>query len=347
MGGQDRRLRPQADLKKRIESYEANQQKKGAKAKPRPTEPRPGPAADKNRPGYCYAGVIKPLAGLAIKGAVFHQGFNNCFNGSAGARMYYQVFGKMIAAWRSATFNDPQMPFCIISLCTAGEPQTRENYLKPMYDAGPYIREAQYKTFRDLHDAGDKNIGFVSSFDQRKSFYHPQIKVPVGERAAKWRLVTQYALLTGRDAEEYWLPPSIKEVKIAAGAIRLTMSTAVGMKDESEDKLEGFAIAGKDRRFFPADVNWYTDGGKDARKRPAYSRHTGSEQSLRSGASALPLRLGPQSPGEHRQRFARSPRHAAERRLDSGRDAGEILPAARPAGSRGPKIRGRQDPQRT
>lgn len=265
---------PQADLKKRIDSYNANKEKgkEKGKAAPAPTDLRPGPAADNNRPGRYYAGMIKPLGGLAIKGAAFHQGFNNCFSGSAGARMYYQMFGKMIAAWRG-TFGDPQMPFCIISLCTAGEPQTLENYLKPMYDVGPYIREAQYKTFRDLYDAGDKKIGFVSSFDQRKSFYHPQIKVPVGERVAKWALVTQYELITGRDAEEYWLPPTIKEVKIADGTIKLTMSTAVKMKDESEDKLAGFAIAGKDRRFYPADVDWYSDGAKDNRNRPVYSRN--------------------------------------------------------------------------
>jgi sialate O-acetylesterase len=265
---------PQADLKKRIESYNANKEKMKEKGKtqPAPADLRPGPVADRNRPGYCYASVIRPLAGLAIKGAVFHQGFNNCFNGSAGARMYYQVFGKMISAWRE-TFGNPQMPFCIISLCTAGEPQTRDNYLKPMYDVGPYIREAQYKTFRDFRDAGDKSIGFVSSFDQRKSFYHPQIKIPVGERAAKWALVTQYELITGRDAEEYWLPPSIKEVKIVDGTIRLTLSTAIKMKDESDDKLVGFAIAGEDRRFYPADVNWFADGAKDNRNQPVYARN--------------------------------------------------------------------------
>jgi len=263
---------PQADLKKRIESHNANNKKPKSKGQSVPADLRPGPAADRNRPGFCYAGVIKPLGGLAIKGAVFHQGYNNCFGGSAGARMYYQVFGKMIAAWRE-TFRDPRMPFCIISLCTASEPQTPENYLKPMYDAGPYIREAQYKTFRDLYDAGDKNVGFVSSFDQRKSFYHPQIKIPVGERAAKWALATQYGLLTGGDADEYWLPPAIEEVKIVAGTIRLTMSTATKMKDESTDKLVGFAIAGNDRRFYPADVDWYSDGTKDNRKRPVQSRN--------------------------------------------------------------------------
>lgn len=263
---------PQADLQKRIDSYNARKEKMKESGQPVPSDLRPGPAADGNRPGCRYASVIRPLSGLAIKGAVFHQGFNNCFNGSAGARMYYQVFGKMIAAWRE-TFGDPRMPFCILSLCTAGEPQTSDNYLRPMYDVGAYIREAQYKTFRDLYDAGDKNIGFASSFDLRKSWYHPQIKIPLGERAAKWAIVTQYGLISGRDADEYWLPPVIKEVKIADGAIRLTMSTAVTMKDDSTDKMEGFAIAGEDRRFYPATVKYYSDGAKDNRNRPVYVRN--------------------------------------------------------------------------
>jgi len=267
----------QADLQKRIADYERRKQRLAEQGNPLPADSqppsdlRPGPVADKNRPGYCYASVIRPLEGISVKGAVFHHGFNNCFEGSAGARMYQQVFGKMITAWRSA-FNDAQMPFCIISLCTAGEPQTRENYLEPMYDVGALIRETQYKAFRDFRDAGDKGIGFVSSFDLRKSWYHPQIKVPAGERVAKWALVSQYNILTGGDADLYWLPPLIEDVTIDDGTIRLTMSTSIQTKDDSEGKMMGFAIAGRDRRFYPADVQWYTDGSVDNRNRPKYQR---------------------------------------------------------------------------
>lgn len=269
---------PQADLEARIAGYENRIKNLKAKGQPvpagskPPSDLRPGPVADKNRPGYCYASVIRPLEDLAVKGAVFHQGFNNCFNGSAGARMYYQVFGKMIAAWRSA-FNEAQMPFCIISLCTAGEPQNRENFVKPMYDVGVLLREAQYKTFRDLHDAGDTGIGFVSCFDLRKSWYHPQIKIPAGERAAKWALVAQYDMFQGGDAHQYWLPPSIENVEVVDGTIRLSMSTDIKTKDDSDGKLVGFAIAGNDRRFYPADVQWYTDGSVDNRNRPKYQRN--------------------------------------------------------------------------
>ncbi|MCF7954705.1 MAG: sialate O-acetylesterase [Phycisphaerae bacterium] len=265
---------PQADLQKQIDDYNNWVKKMKEQGKPipadrkTPTEPRPGPAADKNRPGYCYASVIQPLEGLSVAGAVFHQGYNNCFAGSDGAKMYYQVFGEMITSWRSA-FNDPQLPFGIISLCTGGDPQTMDNFLPPMYDAGALIREAQYKTFRDFYDAGDKNIGFVSSFDQRKSWYHPQIKVPVGERTAKWALVSKYEILKGSD---YWLPPTIKEVKVTKDSIQLNMSTSIKTKDESDTKLMGFAIAGKDRLFYPAEVNWYTDGVRDSRNRLSYKK---------------------------------------------------------------------------
>lgn len=268
---------PQADLKKRVADYENRM--KGLQAKGQsipagsqpPSDVRPGPVGDKNRPGCRYASVIQPLRGLAVAGAVFHQGYNNCFNGSAGARMYYQVFGKMIAAWR-ANFDDPKLPFCIISLPTADGPQTLENFLPPMYDAGAYIREAQYRTFLDLRRAGDKSIGFVSSSDLRKSWYHPQIKIPAGERAAKWALVTRYGLLKGRDADDYWLPPAVEKVEATGGSIRLTMSTEVKTRDDSDGKMLGFAIAGEDRRFYPADANWFTAGAKNDRNRVEYDK---------------------------------------------------------------------------
>lgn len=266
------------DLQTRIASYHQWKKRLVDQGKPLPADSqppsdlRPGPIADKNRPGYCYASVIWPLEGLSVTGAVFHQGYNNCFDGSAGARMYYQVFRKMITSWRVA-FNDAEMPFCIISLCTEGQPQTQENFIESMYNVGPFIREAQYKTFRDFYDTGDKGIGFTSSFDLRKSWYHPQIKIPAGERAAKWALVSQYGILKGTDADQYWLPPSIEDVKNEDGIIRLTMSTAVQKKDDSEAKMMGFAIAGKDRRFYPADVQWYSDGLVDNRNQPKYQHH--------------------------------------------------------------------------
>ena len=51
----------------------------------------------------------------------------------------------MIKAWRAA-FEDSQLAFGMISLCTSGS-QTSDDYLEQMLDAGAHVRESQYKTF--------------------------------------------------------------------------------------------------------------------------------------------------------------------------------------------------------
>ncbi len=261
---------PQADLERRIKGFEnwvKNMKKQGREIPPHrkvPTDLRPGPAMDHNRPGNCYSSMIAPIAGFPVKGAIFHQGFNNALGGgSAGAAMYYQIFGRMIRAWR-AVFNDPKMAFGIIALCTAGAPQTRDDYLEKMLNDGIYIREAQYRTFVDFYKAGDKDIGFVSSFDKRRSWYHPQLKIPVGERTAAWALATQYEMNIIK-----WKPPMYTEMKVEDGRIILKMDTYVRAVDNGA--IVGFAIAGEDRRFQPAEANWLVTG-KDRHNRPQTDR---------------------------------------------------------------------------
>ena len=85
--------------------------------------------------------MISPISGLSVKGVIFHQGYNNAFEGSAGVDLYRDVFPEMITAWRQA-FDDPQLPFGILSLCTDGYPQTLDNYCEKMFDAGIGIRAA-------------------------------------------------------------------------------------------------------------------------------------------------------------------------------------------------------------
>lgn len=224
-----------------------------------PADLRPGPIADPNYPGNCYAGMIAPLEGLAIRGVIFHQGYNNAFEGSLGAELYRDVFPAMIRAWRDA-FEDPQLPFGILSLCTDGYPQTREDYCEKMFNAGIEIRAVQYQTFLDLHSAGDANIGFASTYDLRRRWYHPQLKIPAGERIARWALATQY----GFENQVAWKPPMLTAMERLEGALELTFDTQVG--DPEDGAIEGFAIAGEDRRFHPAEVA-YAEKGRDGRGR--------------------------------------------------------------------------------
>jgi sialate O-acetylesterase len=262
---------PQADLEKRIAQHRAWIERQTKEGKPipegkeqEPADLRPGPIGNHNFPGHCYAGMIAPIAGLSVKGAIFHQGYNNAFDGSVGADMYRDVFPEMIRAWRKA-FNDPEMPFGILSLCTDGYPQTRDDYCEKMFNAGIEIRAAQYETFLEFYKAGDQNIGFVSTYDLRRRWYHPQLKIPAGERIARWALATQY----GFDREVQWKPPMLVELGRQDGSLLLNIDMDVG--DPEDGAIQGFAIAGEDRRFHPADVA-YAEKGKDSRGRIQHDR---------------------------------------------------------------------------
>jgi sialate O-acetylesterase len=262
---------PQADLDNRIENHRKwieNQTKEGnpipEDKRQEPSDLRPGPIGDHNYPGHCFAGMISPIAGLSVKGAIFHQGYNNAFEGSVGVDLYRDVFPEMIKAWRR-TFEDPEMPFGILSLCTDGYPQTRNDYCEKMFNAGIGIRAAQYQTFLDLYKAGDKNIGFVSTYDLRRRWYHPQLKIPAGERIARWALATQY----GFARQVQWKPPMVLQMESRSGSLLLRLDTDVS--DPEDGAIEGFAIAGDDRRFHPANVA-YAEKGKDSRGRMQYDR---------------------------------------------------------------------------
>ena len=262
---------PKADLENRLAQHRAYIERMTKEGKPipenrkeEPSDLRSGPIGNHNFPGHCYAGMIAPIAGLSVEGAIFHQGYNNAFEGSLGAEMYRDIFPEMIKAWRKA-FDDPEMPFGILSLCTEGDPQAREDYCEKMFNAGIEIRAAQYQTFLDFYNAGDKNIGFVSTYDLRRRWYHPQLKIPAGERIARWALATQY----GFDRQLAWKPPMLVGMEKQDGALLLKLDTDVG--DPEDGAIEGFAIAGEDRKFHPADVT-YAEKGKDNRRRIQYDR---------------------------------------------------------------------------
>jgi sialate O-acetylesterase len=262
---------PQADLQNRILQHEQwlqQQQEAGntipADRQSAPNDLRPGPIGDANYPGHCYAGMIGPLEGLAVKGVIFHQGYNNTFEGSLGAEMYRDILPEMIRAWRGA-FGDARLPFGILSLCTEGDPQTREDYCEKMFNAGIDIRAAHYSTFCQLYDNGDRNIGYASTYDLRRRWYHPQVKIPAGERIARWALATQY----GFERQLEWKPPRLVELQRLENGLCLTFDREVG--DPEEGSIVGFAIAGEDRRFHPAEVA-YREIATEQQDRPEQDR---------------------------------------------------------------------------
>lgn len=232
------------DLANRIERWEQDtvrRREQGDKPKPKPDDRRPGPAFDRNNPGASYNAMLKSFAGFKINGVIFHQGYNNAL-GDSRPNLYAKTFQAMIADWREA-FEDDTLPFGIIELCAGAEPQTMDNFEVRMIDAGPYIREAQFKAYREL-----ANMGWASAYDQQVNWYHPQMKVQLAERIARWALATQYEMPFGH------APALLVSSEIIGERIVLTFNAEATVRDGRP--MTGMAIAGEDRRFYPADAKF-------------------------------------------------------------------------------------------
>ena len=254
---------PKQELENQIKLHEqkmAELKKQGNPSnEPPPSKPVGAPIDNQNYPGNCYASMIAPIAGLAVKGAVWHQGYNNARPDAE--TFYHQVFPKMIASWRAA-FHDANMPFGIISLCTDTAPQTFDNYLECMMDFGIYVREAHYKTFLDFYKVGDKNIGYASSYDHRRAWWHPELKIPSAERIARWAMATQYGFNVN------WKPPMVTKVEPKDNTLILSFDS--DMASVNSEAIAGFSIAGKDGKFQPAKAE-YLVTGKDNNGQPQHN----------------------------------------------------------------------------
>lgn len=247
---------PRQDLEQRVAHFRQRQKDGKAPADAKePTEPDPGPEVDMNRPGNCYGGMFGSIMGLQVRGALWHQGYNNAFTDSTRCgETYQQTLTLMIEAWRKG-FGNPNLAFGIIAQETDQEPQTLDNFLSGLTDNGCLIREAHYNTFAAMRKAGDRNIGFAASDDMRRAWYHPQIKIPVGERIARWALATQY------DVDIRWLPPTVQEMKVDGNKMIVTLDTEASPYNSGP--IYGFAIAGGDKKFYPAQANYLVDEKKN------------------------------------------------------------------------------------
>lgn len=211
---------------------------------------------DRNNPGSSYYGMMHPLKGLSVKGIIFHQGFNNAL-GDSRPKLYTQNMKQMIHVFRNV-FHENELPFGIIELSAGGEPQTLENFALRMVDAGTFIREAQLQVYKDLD-----HIGFVSAYDQQVNWYHPFLKKELSERMARWALTTQYGYELG------WEPTLVVDHRIEGREMIIQFNKPVQTQDGRP--MEGFALAGKDQHFYPAEAR-YLVTGQDERGRDQFDQ---------------------------------------------------------------------------
>ncbi|MBP8961716.1 MAG: hypothetical protein KBG39_02105 [Opitutaceae bacterium] len=201
--------------------------------------PHPMPLAYENyptMPSVLYQGMLRPLAPLALTGALWYQGEANQFK----AQQYRTLLPAMIADWRAA-FGQGDFPFYIVSL-----PAFMQRQAEPpaTADGWTQIREIQMEIGRSVHAAG--TIITVDTGDADN--IHPTEKVPVGERLALLALKDVY----GRDVVT--AGPAFAKLEALPGALRIHYTDTDGGLVVKGDKLGEFAVAGADRTWHWAEA---------------------------------------------------------------------------------------------
>ena len=191
---------------------------------PAPKAPQ-DPTRSSSRPAGLYNAMLAPLQPYAIRGVIWYQGESN--NGRHAE--YQTLFPAMIANWRQA-WKQGDFPFLFVQIA-------------PFKNMSPEIREAQLLSWKKTPltamvvttDHGDAND------------IHPTEKEPVGERLA----LAARALAYNEKIE--YSGPVFEKLKIDGPRAVLSFSHLGGGLVAKDGPLKGFAIAGADGTFFPAE----------------------------------------------------------------------------------------------
>ncbi|HEV7137251.1 MAG TPA: sialate O-acetylesterase [Steroidobacteraceae bacterium] len=185
-------------------------------------------------PAVLYDGMLAPLAPLSITGAIWYQGAQNSPRGYE----YRKLLPAVIASWRRL-FEQAELPFYIVQLPAFGPRRSM-----PGDDGWADIRESQaivaaavpHTCLAVSIDTGDANS------------LHPGNKEPVGDRLARCALARHY----GKQVVDSG--PSLASFERLPHEIRLRFKHARGGLVAKGGRLQGFSIAGQDRKWHWADA---------------------------------------------------------------------------------------------
>lgn len=191
--------------------------------------------------GLLYNAMINPLISFPVKGVVWYQGESNV----GRANDYNVLFPTMINAWR-AKWED-ELPFYWVQLANYGAKDAM-----PQKSEWAELREAQAMALV-LPQTGQAVITDIGDADD----LHPRNKQEVGLRLALIALNKSYGI-----KDVVCSGPIFKSMNIVGNKMYIEYDQ-IGKGLLVKNKygyIEGFAVAGADRRFEWAKA--YLDGNK-------------------------------------------------------------------------------------
>ena len=191
-------------------------------------------------PSLLYNAMIHPFKNYTIKGILWYQGESNRTN----PKPYKDYMRTLINSWRTQ-WNNGELPFYFVQIAPYAYNKHRST---PTINAN-LIREAQWQVAQEV-----PNTGIVITTDAGNcDDIHPPKKEIIANRLANWALAEQYQI-----QEIDYQSPEYSSMKIKNNKIILSFNFFSKNKKHrvfnSKTTIKSFAIAGKDRKFYPAMV---------------------------------------------------------------------------------------------
>ena len=209
-----------------------------------------------NQPSVLYNGMIAPVIPYGMRGVIWYQGESNAYR----ACQYRDLFPAMITQWRR-NWAQGDFPFLFVQLANFHfEPQVF-----------PELREAQSMTLSLPQTAMAVTIDIGDSTD-----IHPKNKQEVGRRLA----LAAQKIAYGEDI--LFSGPIYKKMFIEGSKCWLLFEYAGdGLLSRGGGELNGFTIAGTDRKFLKARARidgdqvivWNEDIDQPVAVRYAWANH--------------------------------------------------------------------------
>ena len=188
-----------------------------------------------HRPANLFNGVLHPIIGYGIRGAIWYQGESN----AGRAYQYRSLFPLMINTWRKH-WQQGDFPFYWVQLA-----DFKQEAPEPRDSAWAELREAQSMAL-SLTNTGQAVI--IDAGEGRD--IHPRDKETVANRLARIALARDYGV------EMAWQSPSYDSMRIDGNAVSIQLKhvSAGGLHTFDVYEVMGFEIAGEDQKFVWAEA---------------------------------------------------------------------------------------------
>jgi len=227
----------------------------GQKPPPEPRAPKPvgkPGEAGTGKIGQLFEAYIRPYVGFGIKGVLWDQGESR--TNILGVDQV-TLMGALIGGWRKA-WGQGDFPFLYVEKPSGGgcafdysQPMNRlAEKFAPLPGKIPGAPGADYSYGVFAQIMKYPNTHMVTASDLGQGI-HPPNKSGYGARAAQVALATAY----GKNTE--YLGPLYASHAISDGKVTVKFTHAgKGLAFRNGDTLQGFMIAGEDRKFVWADA---------------------------------------------------------------------------------------------